>query len=128
MDDDLWLASLVRSISKDGGSVGPLPDGTVIEVEAVGWRFIEDATGHHLGHPGGKQGAIDAFNARQVSDMTPNYSYIAGYVRDLPENDPRYITFLYLRCVQPSIMSQYVRFDGRTWKVWITGKYETIEV
>ena len=33
-----------RLIEDDGGTIGPLPDGTVIEVEAVGWQDLAERT------------------------------------------------------------------------------------
>jgi hypothetical protein len=48
-----------------GGSVGPLPDGTTITVEPVGWRRIEDDLGYHLGYPGSQTDALAAWNAAQ---------------------------------------------------------------
>lgn len=54
-------------VAESGGSVGPLPDGTLIQVEHVGWRHIEDSLGYHLGYPDGPEAALAAFNARQAS-------------------------------------------------------------
>ncbi len=58
----------VADLPEAGGTVGPLPDGTVIEVERVGWsRMIEEIQktdpafmGHH-----DERVFIDAYNAAQ---------------------------------------------------------------
>jgi hypothetical protein len=53
-------------ISSSGGSVGPLPDGTMIEVEPVSWGELHCRSGHE---PGDWWGAGDriiaAYNAGQ---------------------------------------------------------------
>jgi hypothetical protein len=52
-----------------GGTVGPLPDGTVIEVEQISWDDLRDQCPEHLPRAEGqtRQAAIlDAYNARQA--------------------------------------------------------------
>ena len=59
------MVAQADTLPESGGTVGPLPDGTVIEVKRVGWRFIEDSIGYHLGHPDGPVAALAAYNAAQ---------------------------------------------------------------
>lgn len=51
-----------RDLPESGGTVGPLPDGTVIEVERTGWTDLLMAA-HITG--GSDAQILDAFNARQ---------------------------------------------------------------
>lgn len=65
-DRDEWvrLDDAARSLPKAGGTIGPLPDGTVIEVREVQWRTLCDRTG--LPYPGSdddRARIIDAHNA-----------------------------------------------------------------
>lgn len=56
-----WAARLaLMALPESGGTVGPLPDGTVIEVERVWWPDLADAAGMIGPH----QSIIDAYNAR----------------------------------------------------------------
>ena len=63
-----------EALPESGGTVGPLPDGTVIEVERVSWhdlthhapnvgRFWLPATG---GDEASRTAILDAFNAREA--------------------------------------------------------------
>lgn len=54
-------ANACRRLPVEGGTVGPLPDGTVIDVAYVGWATLERAT-----DPGLSRDAIlAAYNAAQ---------------------------------------------------------------
>lgn len=54
---------MVRELPDSGGSVGPLPDGTMIEVEHVRWDAINpDMDGGPMG-PEDAEIELDAFNA-----------------------------------------------------------------
>jgi hypothetical protein len=58
--DDYLIA---QRIGESGGTVGPLPDGTVIEVRRVGWdHFGQFAQGQV--QPLEYRAILDAFNAR----------------------------------------------------------------
>jgi len=66
-DDSLtaWSAAynhlqLAGTLDEPGGTVGPLPNGTVIEVRLVQWRDLDP-------RPGNPRTIIDAFNARERS-------------------------------------------------------------
>lgn len=48
-----------RTLPESGGKIGPLPDGTVIEVEPVTFKALAELTGHSAGDP------IAAYNARR---------------------------------------------------------------
>jgi hypothetical protein len=50
-------------LPESGGTVGPLPDGTVIEVERVGWPDIWLKVGDGLSNAQ----ALAAFNARETT-------------------------------------------------------------
>lgn len=50
------------SITEDGGTIGPLPDGTVIEVTRLDWLHIEKASGHYIASADDLQPALDAYN------------------------------------------------------------------
>jgi hypothetical protein len=64
-----------QRIIEFGGTAGPLPDGTVIEVEAVTWQmlwYVSDLDAEELaGALGGieacRRRILDAYNARQES-------------------------------------------------------------
>ena len=64
-------ARAIKALPKSGGTVGPLPDGTVIEVEPIGhydlWvaagRPESQSRGEH--HMPSRVELVDAFNARQ---------------------------------------------------------------
>lgn len=62
------LVGNVLDISESGGTVGPLPDGTVIEVEQIGWATLwqdvrpDPPTDSPLWS---EERIIDAYNARQ---------------------------------------------------------------
>jgi hypothetical protein len=63
-------------VSESGGTVGPLPDGTIIEVEAVTWRTLATRAGisdYHVSADAAHDGDVmaqrqilDAFNASQT--------------------------------------------------------------
>lgn len=63
--DDFYEA--VAALPESGGTVGPLPDGTVIEVGRCSWMYLKI----HTDLPGDPHGTlsereiIDAYNARQ---------------------------------------------------------------
>jgi hypothetical protein len=40
-----WRLVAICKVSESGGTVGPLPDGTVIEVERVEWDYLRRAVG-----------------------------------------------------------------------------------
>lgn len=54
-------------VPESGGTIGPLPDGTVIEVEAVKWDALAGETGTPLTamDGGGTERIIDAYNEAQ---------------------------------------------------------------
>jgi hypothetical protein len=55
------LAYAVRSLPESGGTIGPLPDGTVIEVEPANWDTLKpDWNAHDT-----DQTCCDAYNAQQ---------------------------------------------------------------
>lgn len=61
-----------RSITESGGTVGPLPDGTVIEVEPTTWKALTPDPGWgftvaraEAGDAKAQQAILDAYNARQ---------------------------------------------------------------
>jgi hypothetical protein len=60
-----WLAQ-VTALPESGGTIGPLPDGTVIEVERVSWLSLLKAAfpDHDHGDVYGEDEIIDAYNAR----------------------------------------------------------------
>jgi hypothetical protein len=43
-----WATSAVANLRESGGTVGPLPDGTVIEVERTLWSSLADEVGAEL--------------------------------------------------------------------------------
>lgn len=54
-----------RAIDESGGTVGPLPDGTVIEVERVKWQTVIEGAGLVFDDfDGPVEDAIAAFNAK----------------------------------------------------------------
>lgn len=59
------LRAAANKIPESGGSVGPLPDGTVIEVEAKDKFYLADVVPH--GRYMTKAELIDAFNAREAT-------------------------------------------------------------
>jgi hypothetical protein len=65
--DGGWDFSRVWGMPEQGDTVGPLPDGTVIEVEWVDWYHLHDAVAAagdtKVYAPG--QGLINAYNATQ---------------------------------------------------------------
>ena len=70
MSEDARMAGWIgaeKRITENGGTVGPLPDGTVIEVERVGYRYLLDGL---LVAPGTNERSwaeiLDAYNARQA--------------------------------------------------------------
>lgn len=82
-EGDFYLdVARCRELPESGGTVGPLPDGTVIEVEATTWRklaidawpgvsLIADTmtlllAEAELGYREAQQRILDAYNARQT--------------------------------------------------------------
>jgi hypothetical protein len=71
-DSALLRQTIMLRITEQGGTIGPLPDGTVIEVEPTTWEALDDATGapHHRFYPLDESARhaeiIDAYNAREV--------------------------------------------------------------
>ena len=79
---DVWDAALTalgdstgnydstpEDMPEPGGTVGPLPDGTVIEVEPVDWMRIAHDAGRMVpvgANPRAEREAIDAYNAGQA--------------------------------------------------------------
>jgi hypothetical protein len=73
----LQAAYAVSALPESGGTVGPLPDGTVIEVEATTWQALAEYGGllsdggliyaAERGSPDAQQRILDAYNARQHS-------------------------------------------------------------
>jgi hypothetical protein len=59
---------VLRNISESGGTVGPLPDGTVIEVEQVTWAALDLRSSRRAAdyepRELAKQPILDAFNAK----------------------------------------------------------------
>ena len=56
----------IRKAVQSGGTVGPLPDGTVIEVARADWDTLSSAIGHNIYRPTlGTAAIIDAYNAAQ---------------------------------------------------------------
>jgi len=62
---DTWIGgdALHGPIDRNGGTVGPLPDGTVIEVQPVDWVTFGRDVRERLGYQGGGWKDIAAFNA-----------------------------------------------------------------
>lgn len=54
----------ITTLPESGGTVGPLPDGTVIEVERVEWSQLRFMVSGRIGMA--HDNVIDAFNAREV--------------------------------------------------------------
>jgi hypothetical protein len=54
----------VQALPESGGTVGPLPDGTVIQVERVAWAYLEDEMDRLDGVDRPMAEIIAAFNAR----------------------------------------------------------------
>jgi hypothetical protein len=70
----VFCQEATRPLPESGGTVGPLPDGTVIEVEQVGWADLAWRAGRTAAivppdpspcQPGW-QTILDAYNARQT--------------------------------------------------------------
>jgi hypothetical protein len=61
-DDDQFFATAL--LPESGGSVGPLPDGAVIEVEQTTWRDL-GWVGATMPDSGIARSLTDAYNARQ---------------------------------------------------------------
>lgn len=55
------ICMVIADMPESGGSVGPLPDGTVIEVERVDWPRMATIAGYG----GNPSRLIAAFNSRQ---------------------------------------------------------------
>jgi hypothetical protein len=72
--DDERIADDIDRLPESGGTVGPLPDGTVIEVEQVTWHELTHRTtnvGRYWlpadhGHTDAQAAILDAYNARQA--------------------------------------------------------------
>jgi hypothetical protein len=61
--------SQMVALKEHGGTVGPLPDGTMIEVEQTTWADLALALGwlsFDGGSTEGQQRLLDAYNARQA--------------------------------------------------------------
>lgn len=63
---DIWIRSLrtmvPEQVGMSGGTVGPLPDGTVIEVAQIGWINFERLTRHLTGQPASELPPITVFD------------------------------------------------------------------
>ncbi len=59
------VAALFIALPKTGGTIGPLPDGTVIEVERIGFPELGDRVGR-LGRLMARTDIIDAYNAQNA--------------------------------------------------------------
>jgi hypothetical protein len=69
------VVAQIRSLPESGGTVGPLPDGTVIKVERATWQYLVDRLYPEFGPSdvrNAEQGdetaqahILDAYNARQ---------------------------------------------------------------
>jgi hypothetical protein len=66
LSDPLWN-NAIEAWPKSGGTVGPLPDGTVIEVEPVEWYWLYDKSGYGRTSQASDDTVIAAFNAREVA-------------------------------------------------------------
>jgi hypothetical protein len=62
--DDERIADDIDRLPESGGSVGPLPDGAVIEVEQTTWRDL-GWVGATMPDSGIARSLTDAYNARQ---------------------------------------------------------------
>jgi hypothetical protein len=72
---DDWQAALdaILALPESGGTVGPLPDGTIIEVEATKYKrlraLLDAEARRHVDHApdpeAWKQRILDAYNARE---------------------------------------------------------------
>jgi hypothetical protein len=72
------IAAEIARMPESGGTIGPLPDGTMIEVEQTNWLRLAEAAGIEEAHAyslaeaatAGAEDAqreiLDAYNARQV--------------------------------------------------------------
>lgn len=68
MPDDrpVEFATYARNLPEEGGTIGPLPDGTVIEVERVRWEtFPEYAKPGDATEAQRQNRGLEAFNAAQ---------------------------------------------------------------
>jgi hypothetical protein len=66
-----FWARAILGLTESGGTVNPLPDGTMIQVERVTWKRLGEASGFvMLSHPEptglAKREIIAAFNAKQA--------------------------------------------------------------
>jgi hypothetical protein len=78
-EGEMWSPAMLAAVYEFGGegTVGPLPDGTVIEVEQATWRMLWEQSGlpgtamttlrdAERGDRGAQDHIIDAYNARQA--------------------------------------------------------------
>jgi hypothetical protein len=54
------------ALTESGGTIGPLPDGTVIEVERVDWDHVERAVVARMRRTWTNEQFIDAYNTKEV--------------------------------------------------------------
>jgi hypothetical protein len=59
------ISAQIESLTESGGTVGPFPDGTVIDVDPMDWRELEKRAGLKFGGRGG-QAILDTYNAKQA--------------------------------------------------------------
>jgi hypothetical protein len=64
-----WATAAVANLSQSGGTVGPLPDGTVIVVEPVEWFRLYDESGYGRTSQASDASVLAAFNARQAPSV-----------------------------------------------------------
>jgi hypothetical protein len=69
-DSRLLRQTIMLRITEQGGTIGPLPDGTVIEVERATWADLRRAVGREPSampsNPKVRATTIDAYNAAQA--------------------------------------------------------------
>jgi hypothetical protein len=63
----IYLRAWDQLIPESGGTVGPLPDGTVIEVEPVEWYWLYDKSGYGRTSQASDDTVIAAYNAREAA-------------------------------------------------------------
>jgi hypothetical protein len=61
---DMYYCEMEDAVPESGGTVGPLPDGTVIEVEQARWIDLIHASTATT--DSSDQAILDAYNARQA--------------------------------------------------------------
>lgn len=63
LDALMGVRAAIDALPESGGTVGPLPDGTVIEVEPIDWTSLQHAVGTARRVPATPAAIIDAYNA-----------------------------------------------------------------